>query len=285
MKPPASGFAKRPHGRASENSRNRRHEFPHRAKDFPGQTKDSPCNVAKASNRVGKLASHWALENLMRVLIVEDTPAVARLLKQSVAEAGFSPEVEGDGLSALARVQSDSFDLVLLDWMLPGLSGLEVCRRMRQDGQKTPVLMLTARDTTEDKVAGLDAGADDYIVKPFAVVELLARMRALLRRGSQSPTTMQVGELSLDSTTRRANRSGKQIYLSATEYTLLEYLMRNAGKTLTRAQLLDHVWQYDFGGNDNVLDCYISYLRQKIDKGQEKRLIHTVRGVGFRLGE
>jgi len=221
----------------------------------------------------------------MRVLIVEDTPAVARLLKQSVAEAGFSPEVEGDGVSALARVQSDSFDLVLLDWMLPGLSGLEVCRRMRQDGQTTPVLMLTARDTTEDKVAGLDAGADDYIVKPFAVVELLARMRALMRRGSQAPTTMQVGELTLDSSTRRAGRGGKPIYLSATEYTLLEYLMRNAGKTLTRAQLLDHVWQYDFGGNDNVLDCYISYLRQKIDKGHDKRLIHTVRGVGFRLGD
>ncbi len=221
----------------------------------------------------------------MRVLIVEDTPAVARLLKQSVAEAGFSPEVEGDGLSALSRVRSDSFDLVLLDWMLPGMSGLEVCRQMRQDGQKTPVLMLTARDTTEDKVAGLDAGADDYIVKPFAVVELLARMRALMRRGAVASSALQVADLTLDCSTRRAKRGGKDIYLSATEYTLLEFLMRQPGKTLTRAQLLDHVWQYDFGGNDNVLDCYISYLRQKIDKGQDKRLIHTVRGVGFRLSE
>lgn len=221
----------------------------------------------------------------MRVLIVEDTPAVARLLKQSVSEAGYAPEVEVDGISALARIQNDQFDLILLDWMLPGMSGLEVCRTIRQNGQNLPVLMLTARDTLEDKVAGLDAGADDYIVKPFAVVELLARMRALLRRGSSAPTAFQVGDLMLDPTTRRAHRTGKPIYLSATEYTLLEYLMRHAGKTLTRSQLLDHVWQYDFGGNDNVLDCYISYLRQKIDKGATTRLIHTVRGVGFRLGE
>ncbi|BCM90616.1 response regulator MprA [Abditibacteriota bacterium] len=221
----------------------------------------------------------------MRVLIVEDTPAVARLLRQSVSEAGYAPEVEGDGLSALSRMQNDQFDLVLLDWMLPGMSGLEVCRTLRQGGQNTPVLMLTARDTTEDKVAGLDAGADDYIVKPFAVVELLARMRALLRRGSGAPTALQIGDLSLDPGTRRATRNGKPIYLSTTEYTLLEYLMRHAGKTLTRSQLLDHVWQYDFGGNDNVLDCYISYLRQKIDKGADVRLIHTVRGIGFRLGD
>lgn len=221
----------------------------------------------------------------MRVLIVEDTPAVARLLKQSVSEAGYSPEVEGDGLAALERAQKDQFDLVLLDWMLPGMSGLQVCRNLRENGQSTPILMLTARDTTEDKVAGLDAGADDYIVKPFAVVELLARMRALLRRNSSAPTRLQIADLSLDPTTRRAERAGKPIYLSATEYTLLEYLMRHAGKTLTRSQLLDHVWQYDFGGNDNVLDCYISYLRQKIDKGSDVRLIHTARGVGFRLGE
>ena len=221
----------------------------------------------------------------MRVLIVEDTPAVARLLKQSVSEAGYAPEVEGDGLAALSRMQSDQFDLILLDWMLPGMSGLEVCRNLRQNGQNIPVLMLTARDTTEDKVAGLDAGADDYIVKPFAVVELLARMRALLRRGVGAPTALQVGDLSLDPSTRRATRAGKPIYLSTTEYTLLEYLMRHAGKTLTRSQLLDHVWQYDFGGNDNVLDCYISYLRQKIDKGADVRLIHTVRGIGFRLGD
>ncbi|RYX81533.1 response regulator transcription factor [bacterium] len=221
----------------------------------------------------------------MRVLIVEDTPAVARLLRQSVSEAGYAPEVEGDGLTALSRMQSDQFDLILLDWMLPGMSGLEVCRTLRKNGQNIPVLMLTARDTTEDKVAGLDAGADDYIVKPFAVVELLARMRALLRRGTGAPTELQVGDLALDPTTRRATRGGKPIYLSTTEYTLLEYLMRHAGKTLTRSQLLDHVWQYDFGGNDNVLDCYISYLRQKIDKGADARLIHTVRGIGFRLGD
>ena len=197
-------------------------------------------------------ASPFKLQSIMRVLIVEDTPAVARLLRQSVSEAGYAPEVETDGIAALARAKNDQFDLVLLDWMLPGMSGLEVCRSLRKEGQNTPILMLTARDTTEDKVAGLDAGADDYIVKPFAVVELLARMRALLRRGAATPTAFQVADLTLDPTTRRASRAGKTIYLSATEYALLEYLMRHAGKTLTRTQLLDHVWQYDFGGNDNV---------------------------------
>jgi len=221
----------------------------------------------------------------MKVLIVEDTPAVARLLRQSTSEAGYSPQLEDDGSNALERTRNEPFDLVLLDLMLPGMNGLEVCRQMRADGLKTPVLMLTARDSTEDKVAGLDAGADDYIVKPFAVSELLARMRALMRRGSNATEVLQVGDLTLDPTTRRATRGGKTICFSATEYTLLEHLMRHAGTTLTRFQLLEHVWEFDFGGSDNVLDCYISYLRQKIDKGHTKRLIQTVRGVGFRVSD
>ncbi len=221
----------------------------------------------------------------MKVLIVEDTPAVARLLRQSTSEAGYFPQMEEDGGQALEHTRREPFDLILLDLMLPGLNGLEVCRQMRADGLKTPVLMLTACDSTEDKVAGLDAGADDYIVKPFAVAELLARMRALTRRGTNATAVLQVGDLTLDPTTRRATRSGKTIALSATEYTLLEHLMRHADATLTRAQLLQHVWDFDFGGSDNVLDCYISYLRQKIDKGHAKRLIQTVRGVGFRVSE
>lgn len=222
----------------------------------------------------------------MNVLIVEDNPTVAQVLKNSTREAGYAPHVEHDGQAGLARALAEEFDLVLLDVMLPGLNGLEVCRRLREAGGRSLVLMLTARDTLDDKIAGLDAGADDYIVKPFQVGELLARMRALLRRAGTGggSALLQVGDLQLDPATRRASRGAQNITLSATEYSLLEYLMRHAGTTLTRSQILDHVWQYDFGGSDNVLDCYISYLRQKIDRHQPVRLIHTVRSVGFRLG-
>ena len=221
----------------------------------------------------------------MNILIVEDNETVARVLKDSTREAGYAPHVERDGLAALSRAQAEKFDIILLDVNLPGLNGFEVCSRLRAAGVKSLVLMITARDGLEDKIAGLDAGADDYIVKPFQVAELLARVRALLRRGQTSgQTVLQVADLSLDPATRQAARGGRKIMLSATEYALLEYLMRNAGTTLTRSVILDHVWQYDFGGNDNVLDSYISYLRQKIDKGSPVRLIHTARGVGFRLG-
>jgi DNA-binding response OmpR family regulator len=168
--------------------------------------------------------------------------------------------------------------------MLPGMDGFTVCRRLRAAQVMTPILIITARDTLEDKLAGLDGGADDYIVKPFQVAELLARMRALLRRGSSSPAILQVADLTLDPATRQAMRGGKAIALSGTEYALLEYLMRNAGRVLTRSMILDHVWQYDFDGNDNVLDVYISYLRRKIDKGHTQPLIHTLRGVGYKMG-
>ena len=221
----------------------------------------------------------------MRILIVEDTPAVARLLRQITIEAGYAPQVIGDGNRALEQAVAAEFDLILLDVMLPGLDGLTVCRRLREQKNFTPILIITARDATGDKVAGLDAGADDYIVKPFQVAELLARMRALLRRGSGNATVLRVADLELDPATRRASRAGNSVALSATEYSLLEYLMRHMNRVLTRSQILDHVWQYDFQGQDNVLDVYISYLRHKLDnKGYEPKLIHTVRGVGFRLG-
>jgi DNA-binding response OmpR family regulator len=168
--------------------------------------------------------------------------------------------------------------------MLPGLNGLEVCRRLRSANVATPILIITAKDTLQDRVDGLDNGADDYIVKPFQLAELLARARALLRRAVTAPTVLRIGDLTLDPASRRAIRAGKTIALSATEYTLLEYLMRNVDRVLTRSMILEHVWQYDFGGSDNVLDVYISYLRGKIDKGYKPTLIHTVRGVGFRLG-
>jgi DNA-binding response OmpR family regulator len=220
----------------------------------------------------------------MNVLIAEDDPSVLRFLTQATQEAGYAPQGCMDGLEALDKALAQPFDLMLLDWMLPGADGVEVCRRLRERSVTTPILMLTARDALEDKIAGLDAGADDYIVKPFEVAELLARMRALLRRGTSAPAVLQVGDLTLDPASRRAARAGTPITLSATEYSLLEYLMRHAGKTVTRSMILQHVWQYDFGGYDNVLDVYISYLRRKIDRGRAP-LLHTMRGVGFRMEE
>lgn len=224
----------------------------------------------------------------MRILIVEDDAAAARLLRQSVTEAGYTAEMAADGETALRHAQSTPFALILLDVMLPGgKDGFTVCREMRAIPIFTPILILTARDALEDTIAGLDAGADDYLVKPFRIAELLARMRALLRRGNvfhANPEQITIADLILDTSRREAVRAGKTIPLSATEYRLLEHLMRHAGQVVTRSALLDHVWQYDFGGNDNVLDVYISYLRTKIDRGKEMSLIHTVRGVGYRFG-
>lgn len=220
----------------------------------------------------------------MNVLIVEDDESVARFLTQAMSEAGFMPKVSGDGMQALEVARTESFDLVLLDVMLPGLNGFEVCKRLRSAGIQTPVLMLTAKDMTEDKVSGLDSGADDYIVKPFQVAELLARVRAILRRGASSPASLKVGDLSLDPVSRKVVSGDRLVYLSATEFSLLEYLMRNAGRVLTRSMLLQHVWNYDFDGNDNVLDVYISYLRKKLDRGAVPSVIQTVRGIGYRMG-
>jgi len=219
----------------------------------------------------------------VKVLIVEDDESVARFLKQATAEAGYTVEARSDGVDAVHTAKSFPFDMILLDVMLPGIDGFEVCRRLRAANIMAPILIITARDTLEDKLAGLDGGADDYIAKPFQVAELLARMRALLRRGATTPTVLRVADLTLDPATRQAQRAGQMIALSGTEYTLLEYLMRNTGRVLTRCMILDHVWEYDFEGNDNVLDVYISYLRRKIDKGHAQPLIHTIRGVGFRM--
>lgn len=219
----------------------------------------------------------------MNVLIVEDDESVARFLKQATVEAGYAPQIVEDGLDALEMAKTMPFDLILLDVMLPGLNGFEICRRLRAAQVATPILIITARDTLSEKVQGLDSGADDYIVKPFQVAELLARARALLRRGASQPNLLCVGDLALDPTTRQVTRDGQSIFLSATEYALLEYLMRNAGRVLTRSMILDHVWQYDFDGTDNVLDVYISYLRKKIDRGRSRPLIQTVRGVGYQV--
>ena len=220
----------------------------------------------------------------MNVLIVEDNPGAVRFLMQAMTETGYAAQSANDGLTAFDMAVTTSFDLILLDIMLPGMDGLEVCRRLRKAGITTPILIITARDTLSDKVEGLDSGADDYIVKPIQVAELLARARALLRRGGVTSSVLSLADLTLDPAARKATRGGKSILLSATEYTLLEYLLRNAGRVLTRSMILEHVWQYDFEGRDNVVDVYISYLRSKIDKGRHPTLIHTVRGVGFRMG-
>ncbi len=221
----------------------------------------------------------------MRVLLVEDNLSAVQFLRQALQEAEYTVEVATDGLSALSKGRTGGFDLILLDVMLPGLDGFEVCRRLREAGVAVPILLVTARDAVEDIVTGLDNGADDYMVKAFRVAELLARARAMLRRTESAATeTLRVADLTLDLATHTAARGGMEISLSATEYALLELLMRSKGRVLTRARILQHVWQYDFSGNSNILDVYIGYLRRKIDRDYTPHLIHTVRGIGFRIG-
>lgn len=217
------------------------------------------------------------------VLIAEDDTAVAQFLRQAMTEAGFAVKVANDGLSAYDLAKRREYGVILLDVMLPGLNGIEVCRKLRASQVTTPILMITARDMLDDKIRGLDSGADDYIVKPFQIGELLARVRAVLRRGTGSPTILKVADLSLDTSSHQVSRAGREISLSATEFSLLEYMMRNVGSVLTRTMILDHVWQYEHEGGDNVLGVYISYLRGKIDRGFSKPLIHTVRGIGYRI--
>ena len=217
------------------------------------------------------------------MLIVEDDESVGRFLVQATSEAGFMPRLSVDGAEALALAKQFHFDLILLDVMVPTVNGFQICRQLRASKVAAPILMLTAKDLVEDKVEGLDSGADDYLVKPFQVAELLARMRALLRR-RLGTNTLVVDDLELDPVMHQITRNGVRLELSATEYTLLEYLMKNAGRVLTRSMLLQHVWRYDFEGSDNVLDVYISYLRKKIDRDRPKSLIKTERGVGYRLG-
>ncbi len=228
------------------------------------------------------------MDSSAEILIVEDENSVARFLYQAVAEAGYSPTACGNGAVALEIALGQRFDLILLDWMLPGLSGLEVCQRLRERGVSTPVLIITARDSVEDKIAGLDAGADDYIAKPFELGELLARMRALLRRFQSAPKTersevLSIGDLSLDLQNRKVTRAGSPIALSSTEFALLQALASKVGRVVSREELFKDVWDFDFGGDPNVLHVYISYLRTKLEKNGQSKLIHTVRGIGYRL--
>jgi two-component system OmpR family response regulator len=220
----------------------------------------------------------------MRVLVVEDEPKMAGLVKRGLEEEGIAVDVAGRGEDAVWMAGSTEYDVVVLDVMLPGLDGFEVCRRLRADEVWTPVLMLTARDAVEDRVAGLDGGADDYLVKPFSFEELLARLRALARRpAAERPAVLEAGDLRLDPATRRVSRGDAEIALSPKEYALLETLMRRPGVALSRLQLLEHAWDDTYENRSNVIDVYIRYLREKIDRPFATDTIETVRGVGYRL--
>ena len=218
-----------------------------------------------------------------RILIIEDDPAILKLLQRGLAYEGYTVDVATDGRGGLNLARDHAPDLVVLDWMLPGMDGLEVCHRLRTGGA-VPILMLTAKDTIQDRVQGLDAGADDYLVKPFNLDELLARIRALLRRTqTERVQVYQFADLTLDTSSRQVTRGQRLISLTAKEYDLMELFLRHPRQVLTREVIFDRVWGYDFGGESNVLEVYIRYLRQKLELGGEPRLIHTVRGVGYVL--
>ena len=220
----------------------------------------------------------------MRVLIAEDEPKMAGLLRRGLAEEGYSADVAANGKDALWMAEAVDYDAIVLDVMLPGADGFEVCRRLREQGVWSPVLMLTARDAVEDRVAGLDAGADDYLPKPFSFAELLARLRALARRGApERPAVLQVGDLRLDPAARRVWRGEEELKLSAKELALLETFMRRPGQVLSRYQLIEHAWDYAYENRSNVVDVYVRYLREKIDRPFGRDSIETIRGAGYRL--
>jgi two-component system response regulator MprA len=224
----------------------------------------------------------------MKILVVDDERAVRESLRRALELEGYEVDLAADGVEALARLEANGVqpDAVILDVLMPGLDGLDVCRRLRGSGSRVPVLMLTARDEVESRVAGLDAGADDYVTKPFALEELLARLRALLRRTSGgTEEVLRFSDLELNPGTREVRRGDEPIELTRTEFSLLELFLRNPRQVLTRSIIFERVWGYDFGFASNSLDVYIGYLRRKTEAGGKPRLIHTVRGVGYALRE
>ena len=221
-------------------------------------------------------------EDTARILIVEDEEKLAKFVQLELGYEGYEVIVANDGLSGLMAARDSEPDLVLLDWMMPGLTGVEVCRRLRATGAMMPVILLTAKDGIEDRVAGLDAGADDYVVKPFSIEELLARVRAHLRRNQpEDPETFLFADLSLNRKTREVKRGDRLIDLTAKEFDLLDYLISHPKQVLTRDRILEEVWGYDFMGDSNIIEVYIRYLRLKLEAEDESRLIQTVRGVGY----
>lgn len=220
----------------------------------------------------------------MRILVVEDDPGILDFVVRGLSEAGYAVDVAADGNAGLSTALAADFDLILLDIVLPGMDGITILRHLRSRNKKMPILLLTSRSAIDDRVKGLDAGADDYLVKPFAFSELLARVRALLRRpASAVDAIVKIGSLELDAAAHEVRRNGEPLLLSAREYSILEYFMRNAGRTLTRNQIEEHVWDFDSSLGSNVVDVYIGYLRRKIDTTEQESFIRTVRGVGYRF--
>jgi heavy metal response regulator len=220
----------------------------------------------------------------MKILIVEDEKKVASFIKRGLKENHYTVDVAEDGDRGLLLADVNEYDLIILDIMLPGTDGITVCRELRKRKKDVPIMLLTARDEVKDKVSGLDAGADDYLTKPFAFDELLARVRALSRRKTgQKVTKLRVADLELDQLTHKVTRGGREIELTSKEYSLLEYLMLNANRVVTRTMISEHVWEDDFDTFTNVINVYINYLRKKIDEGYEKNLIHSIRGTGYIL--
>src|SRR3954454_11910751 len=219
----------------------------------------------------------------MRVLVVEDEKRIADFLSRGLQSAGYAVDVVHSGGDAIERVHSTEYDLVVLDLGLPDTDGLQVLQKIKNRKTVPPVLILSARDSVDDRVKGLEVGADDYLVKPFAYVELLARVRVLLRRGQPTPERLQVGDLSLDCIRRKVTRSGENIELAPKEISILEYMMRNRGRPLSRTMIVEHVWDMDYDGLTNIVDVYIRHLRSKIDDKFTTKMIHTVRGIGYML--
>ncbi len=224
----------------------------------------------------------------VRILVVDDEPAVRNALDRALRLERYDVRLAGDGADALAQLAEEPADAIVLDVAMPGIDGIEVCRRLRGAGDRTPVLMLTARETVDDRVAGLDAGADDYLVKPFALRELQARLRALLRRADDDGpggAVLQFADLTLEPATREVRRGDRAIELTRTEFELLSLFLEHPRQVLTRSQIFEQVWGYDFGASSNALGVYVGYLRRKTEEGGEPRLLHTVRGVGYALRE
>ena len=221
------------------------------------------------------------------ILIVEDEVKLARFIELELTAEGYAITVAYDGLNALTMIRESNPDMVLLDWMLPGMSGIEICRRLRSTGNKVPIIFLTAKDEISDRVAGLDAGANDYVVKPFSIEELLARIRAHLRLKTQDQDSnlLEFEDLKLDRLTRQVFRGARSIDLTVKEFDLLEYLLSHPGQVFTRDQILEQVWGYDFMGDSNIIEVYVRYLRLKLEEQKEKRLVHTIRGVGYVVRE
>ena len=220
----------------------------------------------------------------MRILVVEDETKIAKFIKRGLKEEGYVVDISSDGEDGHFLASTNDYDLMILDLMLPKMDGLTLCRKIRGEKINTPVIILTAKDATKDKVTGLDAGANDYLTKPFAFEELLARIRAILRKGDHSAMTeLRIGDLTLNLLTHKVKRSEKEILLTIKEFALLEYLMRNVGAVVTRTMIAEHVWDIHFDTFTNVIDVYINYLRNKIDDGFKKKLIHTIRGRGYIL--